>query len=58
MAAPLEHLNARLICCSVVLYFSKITAVVLEEFIKRFKKNSAFEALLIETICTSAKSNT
>ena len=32
--------------------------MAIEEFIKRFEKNNAFEALLIETGCKSAKSNT
>ena len=43
MAAPLKHLNASL--CS--FYFSKITAMAIEEFNKRFEKKSTFEALLI-----------
>lgn len=54
MAAPLKHLNASL--CS--FYFSKITAMAIEEFNKRFEKKSAFEALLIETRWKSVKSST
>ena len=48
MAAPLNHLNARL----------QDNPMVIEEFIKRFEKKSAFEALLTETGCKSVKSNT
>ena len=32
--------------------------MAIEEFIKRFEKKSAFEALLIETGCKSAKHET
>ena len=31
--------------------------MAIEEFIKRFEKNNAFEAVFIETGCKSAKSN-
>ena len=56
MAAPLNHMNARLICRSVFLL--EDNPMALEEFIKRFEKRSAFEVLLIETGRKSAKSNT
>lgn len=38
MAAPLNHLNARLICCIVVFYFSKITLWQLKNLLKDLRR--------------------